>query len=413
MGLIIGMPISSFLPTQGGAEVGLHNIAIRLLAHGHTPVVITSYTHHRRLQKEHWQLPYRVVSFPPKIWTLFKCYPRAGFFILDYLFLWLKYRYSIDVWHCTMGYPVGVTLIHAATRFGNMPHLVRCAGEDIQCMPEIGYGSRLDLAVDAIVRQWLPKADILIAISESVALEYEQLHVSQERVSFVPNGVDLQRFEQHVDVKTIRSQYNLPKSDFVFIAVGRNHPKKNFTSLIYAGRILKDKGVKGFTILLVGSGVSELHDLAIELDMKKHVCLLEGLSAADNNNRQLALPPQALVDLYNMADCFVFPSLIETFGIVLVEAMAAGLPVITTDAPGCRDIIRRGRDGLLVKPDDTQSMAEAMYKVLTDLECRERLKQKSQTRAQDFSWDVVVERYIVIYAQLLSDNDRQIVSVNP
>ena len=73
-----------------------------------------------------------------------------------------------------MGYPTGVALVHFARRRPGLAYLIRCAGEDIQRLPQIGYGARLDPAIDQIVRRLLPKSRMLVAISDTVAEEYQQ-----------------------------------------------------------------------------------------------------------------------------------------------------------------------------------------------------------------------------------------------
>ena len=215
MSQTIAMPISSFLPNLGGAEVGLHNIASRLQDRGHFPVVMAPAPHVARLETEGWSLPYAVKALPPKAWSLLRRSPRFGFWILDRYFARMQARYRFDCWHCTMGYPTGVALVHFARRREGIRHLIRCAGEDIQRDPEIGYGARLDPHVDRMVREYLPSADMLIAISDSVADEYREIDVAEERIRRVPNGVDLARFESAVDRGAVRARYGLDPDGFV------------------------------------------------------------------------------------------------------------------------------------------------------------------------------------------------------
>ena len=173
----IALPISSFLPNLGGAEVGLHNIAGKLVDRGHRPVVMAPAPHAVRLVHEGWRLPYPVEAMPPKAWSLLRRAPWLGFWLLDRFFSAMQSRHGFDVWHCTMGYPTGVALIHFAQRRPDIRYVIRCAGEDIQRDPDIGYGARLDPKVDSLVRSYLPRAQMLTAISDSVADEYRALGV--------------------------------------------------------------------------------------------------------------------------------------------------------------------------------------------------------------------------------------------
>ncbi|MBZ0217709.1 MAG: glycosyltransferase family 4 protein, partial [Fimbriimonadaceae bacterium] len=120
----------------------------------------------------------------------------------------------------------------------------------------------------------------------------------------------------------------------------------------------------------------------------------------------LLLPQDEIVALYRAADAFVFPSLIETFGVVLIEAMAAGLPVLTTDAPGCRDIVRGGRDGMMTISGNVFSLCDGMSRLLAEPELRADLRARSLARSADFSWTRVVDRYETLYRTLIRDQGR-------
>ncbi|MBC7905492.1 MAG: glycosyltransferase family 4 protein [Rhodospirillaceae bacterium] len=396
--LSIALPTSTFLPGLGGAEVGLHNIALRLVERGHRPVVIVPAPHAAQLKRDDWQLPYPVVAFPPKVWGLLHRFPGVGFAVLDSFFEFLHRRHRFDFWHCTMGWPTGVALVHYARTRRPVPHLVRCAGEDIQRDASIGYGARLDPKVDALVRRWLVQADRLVAITATVAQEYQALGVPPERVAEVPNGVDLSRFAAGPERAATRAALGIAQDDFVFLSVGRNHPKKNFAAVLNAAARLKAQGRKNFRLIFAGLGTPGLAPLAAQLGLTENAVFLDQIGGA-LGSLPLKLPDDQLVGLYRAADCFVFPSIMETFGIVLVEAMAASLPIVTADAPGCRDIVRGGRDGLLTPPSDADALAAAMGRIMDEPGLAADLSQRSALRARDFSWDDVVSRYEGLYHQ--------------
>ena len=393
--LRIALPSSSFLPFLGGVEVGLHNLATRLISRGHKPVVVVPYLNYRRLRKEGWKLPYIIERFPPKIFTILRQWPRLGLYLLDRFLENLQSRYHFDFWHGTMGYPTGVALIHFACKHSHRRHLVRCAGEDIQRDNTIGYGVRLDPRIDRLIREWLPFADHLVAISDSVVDEYHALGITDERILRIPNGVDLERFGERRRRTSIRASLGLRVDELMFLAVGRNRPKKNFTTLIDVAVRISKKTSAPFRILIAGPGTSALIPLAEQAGVANYIQVDEQAGAVDYAD--VRLPVQSLVDLYLAADVFVFPSLIETFGVVIAEAMAAGLPIITTDGPGCRDMVRNGRDGLVVNAGDTEALAEAMVRVIHEPVLRNDLANRAHVRAQDFSWDKVVDRYLDVY----------------
>ena len=401
--LTIALVTSTFLPSLGGAEMFLHNTAVRLRAYGFRPIVIIPASYALQLRRSGWELPYEIVSLPPKLLSLFARWPEAGMFAAALYYLWLQKRYNFDVWHGTIAYPFGVSLIRFARTRRPIPHLVRCAGEDIQTVPEIGYGMRLDGRVDRLIRKWLPQADMLVAISDSIAEEYRALGVAEERITLIPNGVDLTRFQVEVNKLAVRRKYGLPESAFAFISIGRNHPKKNFDTLVKAVAVLKERTDRDFILVLVGSGVKDLQPTVQRLGLVDLVFLFDGIGKYPPVMSVPEVPSGELIALYKSADAFVFPSIVESLGNVLLEAMAAGLPVITSWAPGCVDVVRRGKDALLVDPRDRVALADSMLAVMEDLALRLDLAARSSRRAQDFSWDSVIERYIGLYEWLATD----------
>jgi phosphatidylinositol alpha-mannosyltransferase len=90
----------------------------------------------------------------------------------------------------------------------------------------------------------------------------------------------------------------------------------------------------------------------------------------------------------------------ESFGIVLVEAMAAGLPVVCSDIPGYREVVRDGVEGFLVPPNDPAALADAIVRVLTDAPLASSLAGAGRARAAEYSWDSVLPRLESVYERL-------------
>ena len=400
--LTIGMPISSFLPSIGGAEIGLHNIATRLTERGHKPIIITSWRHCRALSTAGWQLPYPVVAFPPKMWGLLHYAPTVAFVMLDNLFARVNRRFKVDVWHATIGYPSGVALAHFAYK-RNIPNLVRCVGEDIQIDKTIDYGMRLNSKIDSKLRHWLPKASRLVAISESVAGEYRLMGVPNKKIAYIPNGVNLERFSNASSRADTRKKYGISPESFLYLCVGRNHPKKNYNLLLQAFASLSLDCVE---LAIIGKGATDLAATTQALKIADRVHLVETLYKNRTTKNKLDLPSDELVKLYQSSDVFVFPSRLETFGIVLVEAMAAGLPVITTNAPGCRDVVRGGKDGITVDVDNMAALLSAMRQLRENEILRNQFSRASRNRAAAFSWDGVTTAYLTLYREMIREHSQ-------
>jgi glycosyltransferase involved in cell wall biosynthesis len=399
--LTVALPTSTFLPSIGGVEIGLHNIARQLSYSGHQAVVIGPASHVYKLRKLGATLPYRLVAFPPKTLALSSLSPDLATILLSNYFKLLQWKYKFDIWHGTVGYPVGVAL----ARFGSskVPHIIRCAGDDIQIDRKINYGMRINPKVDELVKKWLPQSDAMVAITPSMQQEYENIGIAGSKILQIPNGVNLERFKKSKAPATIRKKYNLPQDAFLFLTVGRNHPKKGFRDLIQASSRLNEISTKPFAVAIAGAGTSSLSKFIAQKGLSDKMFCLGEINSSPKDLNSIEWPSDDLVNLYHSADAFVFPSHIESFGIALVEAMASSLPIITTNGPGCIDVVKNGTFGAVVPVGDTSALAMTMHNFQTDKALRTHYIKAANQRAKHFSWNVVVAKYVAAYRTLIDD----------
>ena len=395
--LKIALLTSTFLPSIGGVQVGLHNIAIQLIKKGHVPIVICPQDDKKKIQKLNWKLPYKIIGFSNFSFYIIKYFPNLVFKIFNSIFNSLQEKEKFDFWHITMAYPLGILFVNFS-KSKNIKYLIRCAGDDIQISKKINYGLRQNKTINSLVIKWLKKAKCVVAITKSVYNEYRKIGIKEKNIYQIPNGVEIERFKKPLFSKSfLRKKYSISKDAHIFLSVGRNHPKKNFVFLLKVAKILRIKSKKKFIIIIIGKNVSNLQKLINKNDLSEFFLLIDEMPI--KNFKKINFPSNELISLYFASDTFVFPSLIETFGIVLIEAMAAGLPVITFDSPGCRDIIRYGEDGLMIKKNNVIDFANAMIKCMFSKSVRKTLISKSLQRSKDFSWEQVVNQYIDLYTK--------------
>ncbi len=111
--------------------------------------------------------------------------------------------------------------------------------------------------------------------------------------------------------------------------------------------------------------------------------------------------------LYHTANCAVFPSLYEPFGIVALEAMLAGCPVVVAEVGGLREVVRHGKTGITVYPDDAQSVAWGVLSILRDpARAAARAKEAQQVARCEFNWDTIAARTIAVYQRVLDERKR-------
>ena len=399
---IIVLPTSSFLPAIGGMEIGLHNIAMGLKKRGYYPVLLIPLRNFVDIKLKRISLPYKVVPILPKLGQMLIRFEKFTFILFEFILKAIDNYFKISVFHVTSCYPIAVAVIKYAKN-NNIPVIVRAVGADIQIDESIKYGMRLNKKVDRLIRNWLPKSDMLIATTNTIVKEYENLGIDKKKIIKIPNGVDVVYFKSVSKNKSNRLDF-LPKSNKItFLSVGRYHKKKGFEILLHAIKVLKLNNLNNFRVVLIGDGLKDnLELLAEELDILDKIIFVDAILNIKNKKSSFSLPDPDLVRAYKLADVFVLPSLVESFGIVLVEAMAAELPIITTDGPGCRDVIFNGKYGYMVQVGNKKDLANAMTKFSTDEKLRLDYKTKSIEGLKHYDWDNIITRYEKLYQSLVN-----------
>ena len=381
--LKIAFLTSTFLPSIGGAQIGLHNICLGLKNLGHEPIVIIPYGCYLKLKKQKWNLPYKMISLPPKFFRLYYHFPNFGIFFIKKYIGYINYRLKFNFWISNMAYPSGIILARSFPYSKKNFTSVLCPGEDIQISEHINYGLRIDKKIDFQVKKYLPRLNHFIALTNSVKEEFKKLSIKDNNIYEIPYGVNSKDLISKYKKDYLRNKHNVDLSDFIFICVGRNHPKKNFKLLNKITTYLKTlKLDRTFKILLIGKEVELLKDDILEKDNQNFFLLKEEIGSIDIQN--IKFPSTLLSEYYNLSDCFLFPSNLETFGIVLAEAMIANLPVITTNAPGCRDVVRENQDGMSFEIEDYKSAAILMQSIINNKEIYENFKMKAELRSKNF-----------------------------
>lgn len=362
------------------------------MAAGHEVSVIVP----RRVVRElnAMELPYKLLGFPSNLWSALRRWPVLGLWLCRRKLSRLQRQHRFDVWHVVVTYPTGVVFLDWQKR-SKVPGLLRSVGDDLSTAPN-GVGLRREPRIDALVRRFLPQARAVVALSRSMVADYETLGLSRERIHELPNAVDLERFRQPFDRRDVKARFGIPENTFVFLSVGRNHPQKDFPTLLKACAMLKASAAAKFRLIISGRDSGALADEVNKLGLREQVLLTE--AAASHSGE---LPPQDLVELYRASDAFVMSSLLEGFSSALLESMAAGLPVIATCAPGIIEFVRDGKDAFIVPTSDPQALAEAMKRLLEDVELRKDFRERSLARAEAFGWPKITEAYLQLYRRLI------------
>ena len=363
--------------------------------------MFSSWSSWRQIGERKEELGYPLFPTFPGQQRLMPIFGNAYQFLQNRYFAWMQRKYKFDIWQSFGTYPSAVS-VGGFTVSRGIPHVLRTVGYDIQKDQEVGYGYRFDPKIESLIQTWSPKVSKAIALSESVKPDLRDVGVADDQIEVIPCGVDQHRFESTVvDRDAIRKKYGIPLYKFAYITVGRNHPKKGFPILIEALAEMKRAGTIGNAhAVFVGLRMSDLLPLAKELGVADHVTLIEELGH-DSTDREYRIPSAPLVELYKSVDACAFPSLIETFAMINIEAMAAGIPVISTDAPGCIETISDGIDGLIAKAGDPIDLARKMELLQSSKDLQAKLSVAGpQSVRNSFSWEVVGRQFEDLYFSL-------------
>lgn len=379
----IAIITSTFLPSIGGSQIGLHVIAKELSLLGHKVVIFVPFKTFIKLRKKKWNLNYKVLPLPPKIFRIYYRFDTIGYYLLKLYFQILNIFYGFNYWFANLAYPSGTILGQLSNNNLFKKNVVLCPGEDIQINKDIAYGMRLDSKIDKNIKKHLINLKNFIALTDSVQNEYLKLGIKKEKIINIPYGVEETNLVSVSNKEKLRDLYGICKNSFVFICVGRNHPKKNFKLLPKIAKELNKLTSLDYKILIVGKDVNLLETPIKNNNLEKNFILIDEIS--NQISPKLIFPSIELSNYYKLSDCFIFPSNLETFGIVLAEAMISGLPIITSDAPGCRDVVKNHNHGLIFKREDHLSAAKLMFNVLNDRDSLTEFKKKSIKRGKIFN----------------------------
>lgn len=216
----------------------------------------------------------------------------------------------------------------------------------------------------------------LLAVSDAAAgLVARDLRLSAD---VVPNGIDIATF-------TEARPLAVPDDGPTVLFVGRLEPRKGLAVLAHAFVELVAR-IPTARLLVVGDGPERAVAERLPAAVRARVRMLGALS------------DDQLPQCYAAADVFVGPATgQESFGIVLLEAMAAGLPIVASDLPGYRGVVRHGVEAVLVPPGDARALAEAVARVLTHADLASSLATNGRSRAETFSWEHLAGRIEAIY----------------
>jgi D-inositol-3-phosphate glycosyltransferase len=245
--------------------------------------------------------------------------------------------------------------------------------------------------------------DIADRIIAATPAEYAQLHwlygADMDKVAIIPPGVDLERFSP-MSKEMARNIIGVPEGHKNILFAGRVEPLKGIDTLLKAMALMQKHCpvlAEKLCVCIIGGDpwaetpdaeMARLQEMRLELGVENLVSF-EGAKDQDD-----------LPNYYAAAEMVVMPSHYESFGMVALEAMAMGTPVIASEVGGLAFLVQDGENGFLVPSRDPEALAERIYTLLNDSNCRKVLGRNAQEHAQQYAWPEIVKRMVGVYEQL-------------
>ena len=297
-------------------------------------------------------------------------------------------RHPVDIFHAIFTVPL-------------LSHTVK--PKIVLTIPEIPWftdpdsfpGSGLFSAqVRLTTRYSVAKADCIVTLTEFMKRQIvSHFSIPEQKVKVIPWGVDEQYFEHRGEeqIEAVKGKFSIRRP--YLLSVGDLHPRKNQIALVRSYTKLRERYNIPFELVLVGKPffkAKQISDCVQDSSARTSIKLLGYVEARD------------LPALYQGAAMFVFPSLHEGFGLPIHEAMASGIPVITSNRDTLPEVA--GEAALYIDPLDEDDIVRTILRLLEDTTLREQLIKKGVQQARRFSWRETAEKTVEVYRELQRDH---------
>lgn len=299
-----------------------------------------------------------------------------------------------DAYHVHIPFHVGLEVTAAAAKRNGVALVATHHGQGLK-------GSPLYTLL-ATTYSWLSRAfslqavDRMIFLTKSYAQSLWLPSRIRNRMRIVHTGAEIDGFSPDRDGLQVRRQYGVQPTTPLLLFVGSLHQANRYKGVDYLIRALRlvNEVVKEAKLMVVGGGalLPELQALAHQLDLQERIIFTGPIDNA------------RLPNYYAAADLLALPSIRgpENSPVVVFEAMASAKPVVASDLPGVREIVRHEENGLLVAPRDVAQLASGITRVLSDQGLRQRLSQQARHLAESYSWEHCAHEMENVYREVIT-----------
>jgi glycosyltransferase involved in cell wall biosynthesis len=241
-----------------------------------------------------------------------------------------------------------------------------------------------------VVPHSIRRAAHIITVSEATAADLRQhLRIPTEKMTAIPLGVSSSFTPEGPFLTYANFQEAVRLSTGYLLHTGGFHPRKNLLRLVDAYKLLRDRGITLPLVIAGGASPDRLQPVQAkidELDLTSSV-----IFTGQVGEHELPI-------LYRSATVVLYPSLYEGFGLPILEAMASGVPVVTSNCSSMAEVA--GEAALLVDPENPEEIANAAYQLLTDETLHQQYRTHGLARAKEFTWERTAQRTCAVYRKV-------------
>jgi glycosyltransferase involved in cell wall biosynthesis len=374
---------SCFPPSRGGVETFVYNLSALMVERGHQVKVITSDRGTSSGKHREWINGIEVIRYPERL-HLFEApiIPQIALHLL---------REDYDVLHVHGMVPTISDMALIISKFKRKPAILtyHCDAETPRYGTLGKLAGRLYAAFAVLA---IKTASMIVATTRSYAESSSVLSSALKKIVIVPCGVDTKHFFPSKK-EMVNRRKNQTRARYI-LYVGKLIHYKGVDVLIKAFERVSNSFASSLMIIGDGDQRDELKQLTDNLKLTDQVTFAGGV------------PDESLPRYYQNSDLFVLPSLAsrrEAFGMVLLEAMACGKPVVASSIPGVCEVVENEETGLLAPPGSPEKLAQAILKLLGTDRLSEMGSYARSVIEKKYDWSVIAERYEGFYKSLIEE----------
>jgi len=372
-----------FWPKDGGIESISYYLSREFVKKGNQVRIITSRLPHTKRKEQKEGI------------TIVRCTAKtiAGDSIAPFL-PFVLFRTTPDIVHVHHPHPWFLTVVSLVCYIRNIPYLIHMHGKEL-VLPGVS-GVVASIYNRFILDRVLKHSARILSHTQKAVNQSLYLTRYKHKITYIPHGVDMEQFDWEASTG-MRKQLKIKERNII-LSLGVLREYKRLDILIRGlPEIIKQ--CPNTVLLIAGKGPEEkkLKRLAKHIDMNKHIRFIG------------FVPDDALLALYKIANVFILPSptIMESFGTVVFEAIAMKVPVIVTSGAGVSEVFEKEQIGVVVKPFSSEGLAHATITILNDSKKSKQIAEKAyKTIKNKYQWKQIAKTYIKTFEEVLRDGNR-------